>query len=158
MSSEQIFCLIFKLWKFLLIYNKFFKLRARKFRFPKYKKLSKSFFFHFSSSEVLFWNIKRFVGFPFPEINKRSISGNIRKVFLWQNIRNFFRDGFFELGLKSALGSYFCKTFQRCFTVFWECLGFWIYKGSEYASTSKYARVLNTPSLNYKKNLFQKIK
>ena len=55
---------------------------------------------------------------------------------------------------ESALDSYFCKTFHRiCLTVFWICLGFWIYHGSEYASKSKYARILNIPSTRYTKIL-----
>ena len=44
MSSEQISLFDFQVWKFLLKYNKFFKLGARKFHFAKYKKHFKKFF------------------------------------------------------------------------------------------------------------------
>ena len=44
----------------------------------------------------------------------------------------------------------------RPLTVFQICLEFSIYQISEYASSSKYARVLNTLFSKYKKNLFSK--
>ena len=67
--------------------------------------------------------------------------------FFFQKIKSGIRP-------ESALDSYFCKTFHRiCLTVFWICLGFWIYHGSEYASKSKYARILNIPSTRYTKIL-----
>ena len=118
MFSEQIFCLIFKLWKFLLKYNKFFKLRARKFCFPKYKKLSKRVFFSFFELASSLLKYKTFC--------RISVSWNIgkfyfqkcKKSFSLTKYKKFFQRWiflFFELGLKSALSSYFCKTFQRCF-------------------------------------------
>ena len=49
----------------MLKYKKFFKLGARKFCFPKYKKLFKSDFFCFSSSKSCFLKYKKV---PFPKI------------------------------------------------------------------------------------------
>ena len=75
---------------------------------------------------------------------------NIIKPFFWENITNifrggfsgnFFREKFWGVRSKIALGSYFCKRFHhRCLTVFWICLRFWMYQDSDYA------RVLNIPS------------
>ena len=39
--------------------------------------------------------------------------------------------------------------------MFWICLEFWIYQGSEYGFSSKYVRVLNIPFPKYKKNFFK---
>ena len=56
---------------------------------------------------------------------------------------------------KSALCSYFCRTFYRRYlTVFWLCLGFKIYQYSEYASSSKHARILNITFPKYRENFF----
>ena len=119
------------------------------------------FFYHFSSSKSYFLkyscNIKKFFFvkykeflevFRFPKYNKTFFLENVRNFLVVElessispNIRkykNFFY--FLSLGLKSALSSYVCKTLhRRCLTVFW------IYKGSEYASSS--CQVLNTPGL-----------
>ena len=46
-KSEQIFCLFFKLWKFLLKYKKVSNLEARKFYFLKDKAFFQSRFFLF---------------------------------------------------------------------------------------------------------------
>ena len=111
---------------FLLKYKTFFNLRARKFYFLKFKKLFKSDFFYFSSSESYFPKYKRNIRV------ESSIFGNTRK--------------FLVLSPESALDSYFCRTFHhRYLTVFWICLVFWIYQGTEYTSSSKYAMVLNMP-------------
>ena len=136
-------------------------------------------FFHFLSSESCFlkykkvrfpeWNIGNFFGV--------SISQNIKKAFFWENIKNFVilepessisrnirkcKNFFYfsSLGLKTALGSYFCKTFhRRCLTVFWIWFRFWIYHGSEDDSNSKYARVLKIPFPKYRKKFrFLKIR
>ena len=72
----------------------------------------------------------------------------VRRVIL-RKYKKFFQSGFFREKFwgprpESALGSYSCKTFHRtCLTVSWICLRFWICQGSEYASSSKYVRVLN---------------
>ena len=61
-----------------------------------------------------------------------------------------------SLCLKSAPDSYFCKMFHSgCWAVFWICLGFWIYQGSEYVTSSKCARVLNIPFAKYKKKILR---
>ena len=112
-------------------HKKFLNIRARKFHFLKYK-------------EFFFW-------FPFLEIYdiflvlepESSIFRNITKVIQ--------RKKFNEI-LESVPGSCFWKTFpRRCLTVFRICLGFWIYQDSEYASSSKYAKVLNILFQKYKK-------
>ena len=60
-----------------LKYKKFFKLGARNFDFPKYKKFLQSvFFFIFRARKVTSWNIRSFLGLPFPEIWESSISWN----------------------------------------------------------------------------------
>ena len=71
-SSEQIFCLLLELWKFLLKYKKNSNIEARKFHFPKYKELYKGdFFFTFLSLEsyILKYN----------KIFRAFISWNTRK-------------------------------------------------------------------------------
>ena len=60
--SEQIFCLISGFESSLLKYKKFYKLKARKFDFQKYKTSFQKVFFYFSDSES-------------------SVSGNIRDFF-----------------------------------------------------------------------------
>ena len=59
-------------WKFLLKYEKFFKLGSRKFHFLKYKELFKSVFFYFSSSESYFMKFFSLVvrKFRFPKYKK----------------------------------------------------------------------------------------
>ena len=57
---------------------------------------------------------------------------------------------------KKSVGSYFCKMFHhRCLTVFWIRLRFWIYQGSEYASSSENDRVPNIlfPKYNLSQNI-----
>ena len=86
------------------------------------------FFLFFRARKVTSWN------FLFLRLES-SVLRNKRNGF-WENIRNFFRVGFFRKkfwGLRpgSALGSYFCKTFhRRRLAVFWICLWFWVYQGS----------------------------
>ena len=104
-----------------------------------------------------------FSGFTFPVISGERLI----KTFYCENIRDFlvleqFKSNFpkykklfvlfFKLGFKRALSSYFCKTSHgRCLALSWICVGSWIYQGSEYAFSSKYARVLNKPFPKYKK-------
>ena len=67
-----------------------------------------------------------------------------KKKFQSGLLGNFFREKIWGLRSESASGSYFCNTcHRRCLKVFWICLEFWIYQGSECASSSKYIRVLN---------------
>ena len=59
-SSEQsLFCLFFRLWKFLLKYKKIPNFVAKKSHFRKYKKHFKVGFFYFSRSESYFVKHKR---------------------------------------------------------------------------------------------------
>ena len=84
-------------------------------------------FFHFSSSSFLYFlkyqrNVRKFCLLKYKEFFRVSVSWNIRKAFLWENIRNFqikkirkfhlskykeFSRGrfflFFELGLKNSI-------------------------------------------------------
>ena len=115
---------------------------AKKFNFLKYKKQYKGFFFIFWFGKVASWNI-----------TESSVSWNIRKLFR----AVFLKKTFCGLRLEIAIGSYFCKIvhhrgeyassskYTRVLNMLLvlNMLGFWIYQGSEYASKSKYAKVLN---------------
>ena len=57
--------LISRLWKFLLKYEKFFKVETRKSFFPKYEKFLRVSSFYLSSSESYFMKYEKI---PFPEI------------------------------------------------------------------------------------------
>ena len=107
----------FKLWKFFLKYKKFFKLEVWKFHFPKYKTFCQSDFFHFLSSEVPSWNVRNFLGFPFPEI-WGTIFGvfayqNIGKALFWKNNINFL------ILLQETFISRNIRKYKNLFFIFW---------------------------------------
>ena len=118
-----------------------------------------------------FWNITKFCflkykyffpGFRLLKYKKRFLLRqykkfpNIRAIMfhfpkIWKLLLHVIFFFFLSLGLKIALGSYYCKTFHCWYlTVFWICLG------SEYASSSTYVRALNMLFQKYKKVLFPK--
>ena len=100
----------------------------------KYKKLFKSrFFLLFQHGKFLFLKYKKVLFLKYKE------------SFFWENTNFLFL--FFELGLKHAPGSYLAK-----------CSIIDVWKCSEYASGSKYARVLNIQiSQNIRKRFLKKI-
>ena len=100
----------------------------------KYKKLFKSrFFLLFQHGMFLFLKYKEVLFLKY------------KKSFFWENTNFLFL--FFELGLKHAPGSYLAK-----------CSIIDVWKCSEYASGSKYARVLNIQiSQNIRKTFLKKI-
>ena len=72
------------------------------------------------------------------------------RKFLFPKYKNFF-----HLVPESSTS----RNIRKCYflTVFWIYLGFLIYQGSEYASSSKYARVLNILLPKYKKGPFREV-
>ena len=126
----------------------------RKFHFLKYEKSFKLYFLKYKKLFQSRFFRERFWGMS-PEsagsisVNIRKLSFKKMKVFQSGFFRKFFREKFQGLRLKSTLGCCFYKMFHHRFLkVFWICLGFWIYQGSEYV------RVLNIPFTKYKKVLF----
>ena len=89
-------------------------------------------------------------------LNKKRFLGLGLKKFISQNIRNFLRVGSFYL---SSSESYLLK-YKRNITLdsfFTKRSIVDVCQCSEYASSSKYARVLNMPSPKYKKVPFPEI-
>ena len=93
--------------------NKFLKLGARKFHFPKYKTFLQSGCFFISRARKVFpWNFLMFsLGSSIFQIIRVPFSRNIRKTF-FEKIEEIFSGWiflfFFELGLKSSPGC--CST------------------------------------------------